>query len=54
MIKDEDEVLLFIKNEGNNKEMSAMWTNSETIIYSKELLFNSIWAKAKPIEKDFK
>ena len=53
LIKDEDEVLLFIKNEGKNKEMSAMWTNSETIIYSKELLFNSIWAKTKSIEKDF-
>jgi sugar-specific transcriptional regulator TrmB len=45
LIKDDDEVLFFIKNEGNNKEMRAIWTNSETIIYSKALLFNSIWSK---------
>jgi len=45
LIKDDDEVLFFIKNEGNNKEMRAIWTNSETIIYSKALLFDSIWSK---------
>jgi hypothetical protein len=44
LIKDDDEVLFFIKNEGNNKEMRAIWTNSETIIYSKALLFDSIWS----------
>lgn len=43
LIKDDDEVLFFIKNEGNNKEMRAIWTNSETIIYSKALLFSNIW-----------
>jgi sugar-specific transcriptional regulator TrmB len=47
LIKDDDEVLFFIKNEGNNKEMRAIWTNSETIIYSKALLFNNIWAKTE-------
>ncbi|MFB5606542.1 MAG: TrmB family transcriptional regulator [Candidatus Nitrosomaritimum yanchengensis] len=47
LIKDDDEVLFFIKNEGNNKEMRAIWTNSETIIYSKALLFNSIWSKTE-------
>jgi hypothetical protein len=45
LIKDDDEVLFFIKNEGNNKEMRAIWTNSETIIYSKALLFDNIWSK---------
>ena len=45
LIKDDDEVLFFIKNEGNSKEMRAIWTNSETIIYSKALLFNNIWSK---------
>ena len=47
LIKDDDEVLFFIKNEGNNKEMRAIWTNSETIIYSKALLFNNLWSKTK-------
>jgi len=27
--------------------MRAIWTNSETIIYSKALLFDSIWSKTK-------
>ncbi|MCV0430211.1 helix-turn-helix domain-containing protein [Nitrosopumilus sp.] len=52
LIKDDDEVLFFIKNEGNNKEMRAIWTNSETIIYSKALLFNSIWSKTDSAEVD--
>jgi sugar-specific transcriptional regulator TrmB len=47
LIKDDDEVLFFIKNEGNNKEMRAIWTNSETIIYSKALLFDNIWSKTE-------
>ncbi len=53
LIKDDDEVLFFIKNEGNNKEMRAIWTNSETIIYSKSLLFNNIWTRTKSSEADF-
>jgi len=53
LIKDDDEVLFFIKNEGNNKEMRAIWTNSETIIYSKALLFNNIWTKTESDEVDF-
>ncbi len=45
LIKDDDEVLLFIKNSnGNNKEMRAICTNSETIIYSKSLLFDNYWS----------
>ena len=51
LIKD-DEVLFFIKNEGNNKEMRAIWTNSETIIYSKALLFDSIWSKTDSTKVD--
>ena len=44
LIKDNDEVLFFIRNStGNNKEMRAICTNSETIIYSKSLLFNNYW-----------
>ncbi|MFQ5476247.1 MAG: TrmB family transcriptional regulator [Nitrosopumilus sp.] len=54
LIKDDNEVLFFIKNEGNSKEMRAIWTNSETIIYSKALLFNNIWEKTDSSEGDFK
>jgi len=53
LIKDDDEVLFFIKNEGNTKEMRAIWTNSETIIYSKALLFSSLWSKTESSEGDF-
>lgn len=53
LLKDDDEVLFFIKNQGNNKEMRAIWTNSETIIYSKALLFDNIWAKTKSSDEDF-
>jgi len=51
LIKDDDEVLFFIKNEGDNKEMRAIWTNSETIIYSKALLFENIWSKTESSEE---
>ncbi|MEX0863167.1 TrmB family transcriptional regulator [Nitrosopumilus sp.] len=54
LIKDDDEVLFFIKNEGNNKEMRAIWTNSETIIYSKALLFNNMWTNTESDEADLK
>jgi len=54
LIKDDDEVLFFIKNEGNNKEMRAIWTNSETIIYSKALLFNNMWTNTELDEVDLK
>ena len=50
LLKDDDEVLFFIKNEGSNKEMRAIWTNSETIIYSKALLFDNIWEKTESSE----
>jgi len=53
LIKDDDEVLFFIKNEGNSKEMRAIWTNSETIIYSKALLFSSLWSKTESSDGDF-
>jgi hypothetical protein len=33
--------------------MRAIWTNSETIIYSKALLFDNIWAKTESSEVDF-
>ena len=53
LLKDDEEVLFFIRNEGNNKEMRAIWTNSETIIYSKALLFDNIWETTESSEVDF-
>ena len=53
LLKDDEEVLFFIRNEGNNKEMRAIWTNSETIINSKALLFDNIWEKTESSEVDF-
>jgi len=50
LIKDNNEVLFFIKNASNNNhEVTAMWTNSDTIIYSKLLLFKNTWSKSKSI-----
>ena len=52
LIKDNNEVLFFIKNESNNnREVTAMWTNSNTIIYSKLLLFKNTWSKSKSISQ---
>ena len=50
LIKDNNEVLFFIKNaSNNNREITAMWTNSETMLYSKLLLFKNTWSKSKLI-----
>ena len=51
VIKDNEEVLFFMKNSDSGKEnISAMWTNSEAMIYSKKLLFDLLWTKSKTIE----
>lgn len=42
LIKDYDETLFFIKNEENNKEMRAIWTNSETITYPKHCCLTTL------------
>ncbi|MDX1596494.1 MAG: helix-turn-helix domain-containing protein [Nitrosopumilaceae archaeon] len=50
IVKDDDEVLFYTKNsDAGKEEMAAMWTNSPSMIYSKELLFNNLWSKSKPI-----
>ncbi len=50
LIKDEKEMILFVKkaNDANN-EVTAFWTNSESMIYSNILLFKNLWLKSKPI-----
>jgi sugar-specific transcriptional regulator TrmB len=48
--KDEKEIIFFIKNANqNSQEMSAIWTDSESMVYSMKTLFDSIWAKSKNI-----
>jgi len=50
VIKDNEEILFFMKNSDSGKEdVSAMWTNSSAMIYSKKLLFDLLWSKSKSI-----
>jgi len=50
VIKDNEEVVFFMKNPESGKEdVTAMWTNSEAMIYSKQLLFDLLWTKSKAI-----
>ena len=50
VIKDNEEILFFMKNSESGKEnISAMWTNSSAMIYSKKLLFDLLWSKSKSI-----
>ena len=50
VVKDNDEVLFYMKNSDSGKEkVTALWTNSSTMIYSKKLLFSTLWSKSKSI-----
>jgi len=50
VVKDDDEVLFYMKNSNSGKgNVTALWTNSTTMIYSKKLLFNTLWSKSKSI-----
>ena len=50
LIKDEKEMILFVKKANDaNKEVTAFWTNSESMIYSNILLFKNMWSKSKSI-----
>ena len=50
VVKDNDEVLFYMKNSSSGKEkVTALWTNSTTMIYSKKLLFSTLWSKSKSI-----
>ncbi len=50
VIKDNEEVLFFMKNSESGKEnITAMWTNSDAMIHSKRLLFDLLWSKSKSI-----
>lgn len=45
ILKD-DEVLFYMKNK-SQKDVTAMWTNSHSMSYSKKLLFDELWEKSK-------
>jgi len=50
VVKDDDEVLFYMKNSGSGKDKTtALWTNSTSMIYSKKLLFSTLWSKSKGI-----
>jgi hypothetical protein len=39
--------VLFYMNNKSQKEVTAMWTNSNSMSYSKKLLFDELWNKSK-------
>ena len=39
--------VLFYMNNKSQKEVTAMWTNSNSMSYSKKLLFDELWGKSK-------
>jgi len=50
IVKDNDEVLFYLKNANSATDKpTAMWTTSESMIYSKKLLFDSLWSDSKVI-----
>lgn len=50
LIKDNKEIVFFIKNASQvSQQMTAMWTDSDTLIYSMKMLFDSIWFRSKNI-----
>ena len=49
VIKDNEELIFFIKNASQTSEVTAIWTDSESMIYSMKVLFEAIWSKSKNI-----
>jgi len=49
ILKDDMELLFFIKNASQTSEVTAIWTDAESMIYSMKILFESMWAKSKNI-----
>jgi sugar-specific transcriptional regulator TrmB len=49
LLKDGGELLFFIKNASQTSDVTAIWTDSESMIYSMKMLFDSIWSKSKNI-----
>ena len=49
VVKDSEEIIIFTKPSKSRNETTAMWTNSEAMVYSNKLLFNLLWSKSKAI-----
>lgn len=50
IVKDNKELIFFIKNTNQKpQDMSAIWTDSESMVYAMKTLFQSIWIKSKNI-----
>lgn len=50
ILKDDDELLLFMRNgEQSAHDMTAMWTNSVSMIGTMRLLFHYIWSSSKSV-----
>lgn len=49
VLKDNSELLFFTKNSTTSKELSAMWTNSPSLVYSMNLLFERLWSNAEKV-----
>jgi hypothetical protein len=47
VLKDNSELLFFTKNANNPNESFAMWTDSQALVYSMKLLFESNWNLSK-------
>lgn len=48
IMKDDKEMIFFTKKDGQSlQNISAMWTDSKTLIYSMKLLFDFIWSSSK-------
>lgn len=52
IIKDDGELLLFMKNVSESQQNSvAMWTDSTSMIYTMRLLFSYIWSNSRHIQQ---
>lgn len=49
MIKDNAELICFIKNDTANQEMIAIRTDSTALIYTMALLFNNLWSSSEDL-----
>ncbi len=50
IVKDNDEVLFYLKNANSATDKpTAMWATSESMTYSKKLLFDSLWSNTRII-----
>jgi sugar-specific transcriptional regulator TrmB len=48
--KDDEELLFFIKNASQSSQlMTAIWTDSASMVYSMNMLFGHVWSKSKNI-----